>query len=320
MARTKQEKPLLKIKITGPSIKPGRIPIPLLLKICGEAQAAINKQAEAIESRKSNKPDTAEPIIQECALELIALKKGSATLHFAAISKQLSLPEMESIRVEAVSSIAATLRSVNRPRGRWKPPDPGVLDALDDLGSVFDGGVNKLKWIVPPQNHHKGTTADFLPATRPKIKRRKQESLTLEGYPFIALPAESTSISGVPIQESFFEGMLEVTDGKARIRPVFGSPTLINFGADKADNVLEAMHKPVRVRVDPKSRKLVDIEITAAEGLDSEIFFASKSIDKLIAEQGIHPITKLELLDGDIPDEDIDEMVAQTYEYRRGQD
>ena len=45
-------------------------------------------------------------------------------------------------------------------------------------------------------------------------------------------------------------------------------------------------------------------------------FFAPKSIDQLIAEQGIHQITDLEALSGAIPDEDLDEFVAEIYRSR----
>jgi hypothetical protein len=304
-----REKPLLKIRISGPGVTSGRIAVPVLLKICGEAQAAVNRQADAIEMKLSGKP-APESTLKECTLELIALKKGSTTLDFAPSSKQpMLLPEMASVGIEAVSAVADTLQEVNKKRGKWKPPDPAVLDVLDDLGSLFDQGINKLKWIVPAQNGHKARQAEFVPATLKRVRQRKQEALPLASVqskpPGIALGPYS------PNQESFLEGMLEVAGGSVRITPPIGPPRVLHYGADKAEHVLEAIHKPVRVTVD--RRTLKDIEITIP---DSQRFFAQKSIAQLIAEQGVNPIEDLDALGGLIPDKDLDDFIAEIYRDR----
>jgi hypothetical protein len=315
-----KDKPLLKISISGPDVKPGRIAIPILLKLCQEAQAAVNRQAEVIEAKRTDKP-SAGLISRECALELIGLKRGSTTLEFAPANKQLSLiPEMASFGLDAVSAVATVLQNVNRKSGKWKTPDPRLLDALDDLGTVFEAGVDKVKWIVPRQSGHKGTTGEFVPATLRKVRRRKQESLSLEqaritppaGAP-PALVFGSVPQLAAPIQESFLEGMLDVAEGKIRITPSLGSPTTMSYGPDKAESILEALHKPVRVKFDPKTRKVVDIEVTAADTMDGTLFFTTKSIDELIEEQGVQAVADLSVLTGDIPDEDIDEFVAGIY-------
>jgi hypothetical protein len=270
----------------------------------------------------SDKP-IAESVLRDCTLELIALKKGSTTLDFAPASKQLSLiPEMASVPIDAVSAVATTMRAANQKRGKWKAPAPDVLDALDDLGEVFAQGVNRLRWIVPRQNGHRGTRADFVPATLAKVKRRKQESLPLQGNvaPYIAGEAEPTGTTvQTPFQESFLEGMLEVGDGKVRIMPAAGPPTTLSYAADKFENILGALHKAVRVKVDTKARKLVDIEITGAfKDFDTASFFETKTIEQLIAEQHVQPIIDLSVLSGAIPDEEVDEFVAEIYRARKG--
>jgi len=45
-------------------------------------------------------------------------------------------------------------------------------------------------------------------------------------------------------------------------------------------------------------------------------FFEAKTIDQLIAEQGVRPITDFSILAGSIPDEDMDEFVAEIYRGR----
>src|SRR5258707_532312 len=85
----RKEKPLLKIKITAPGLRKGHIPIPLLVKICAEAQAAINRQAEALAGERSLRrgPVLAE-IARDCTLDLVRLGEGpqSAVRHLCRIS------------------------------------------------------------------------------------------------------------------------------------------------------------------------------------------------------------------------------------------
>lgn len=45
--------------------------------------------------------------------------------------------------------------------------------------------------------------------------------------------------------------------------------------------------------------------------------FNSRSIDQLIAEQHIQPIADISVLSGAIPDEDVDEFVADIYRDRK---
>ena len=47
-----------------------------------------------------------------------------------------------------------------------------------------------------------------------------------------------------------------------------------------------------------------------------DIFFDAKTIEQLIAQQGIHPIHDLASLAGALPDEDVDELIADIYRNR----
>ena len=49
---------------------------------------------------------------------------------------------------------------------------------------------------------------------------------------------------------------------------------------------------------------------------ERENFFAAKTIDQLIAEQSIKPIASIGIFAGTIPDEDVDEFVADIYRNR----
>jgi hypothetical protein len=244
----KTKPPLLEIKISGPGVKPGCIALGLLYKICHEAQEAVNRQAQAIESKTTGKPIT-EAAMRECRLELVGLRKGSTILKFSPASKQPSLlPETELLGVEAVSEVATALRAVSQRRGTWKAPDPRVLDALEELGSIFEEGVDRLQWIAPGSARRKRTTAEFVPSYLPKIKRRKQESLQFEVLP-------------------------ETTEHAVQVAPM---------------------------------------------DFISHSFFAPRTIEQLIAEQHVHPIANVSILSGAIPDEDVDQFVAEIYRDRKG--
>jgi hypothetical protein len=249
MSMRKTKPPLLEIKIAGPGVKPGCIALGLLYKICNEAQEAVNRQAQAIESKATGKPIT-EAALRECRLELVGLRRGSTVLEFSPASKRLSLlPETELLGVEAVSEVATTLRAVKQKRGKWKAPDPRVLDALEVLGSIFEEGVDRLEWIAPANAGRKRTTAEFVPSYLPKIKRRKQESLQFESL--------------------------------------------------------------------PKETEHVAAQITPVEFIN-RTFFTPRTIEQLIAEQHVRPIANISALGGAIPDEDVDEFVAEIYRDRQG--
>jgi hypothetical protein len=302
----RKEKPLLTIKVTGPGLRPGHIPVPLLVKICGDAQKAINRQAEFLAGKRSLRPGppTAE-VAQECTLDLIGLRRGSTRLQFVPASEQQSLLP---IGLEAVAGVGAALHFVTHERSKESPPDFGVLDSLNNLAEIFrsDIGVDKLKWMIPARNGTKGVSVEFNAKALPKLRSQLQSSLRF-----------AVAISSTRPSDSL-EGTLELTEGKARIVPAVGSPTLFSFGSDQAPAVLEATRKPVKATVDPKTHKLENIEITSKPVIDGDrSFFAAKTIDQLIAEQGIHPIRDLKSLSGAIPDEDVDDFIADIYRDRQ---
>lgn len=273
--------------------------MPLLLKVCSEAQTAVNRQAQALEGKRTLRPG---PVIasvsRECTLELFGLKKGSTTLNFARAAEQGMLVESQSMSFEVVAGVATAIKEVARKRGRTTlVPDIGVLDTLHNLGDAFDKGISKIDWIVPAHNGTKRLAVEFNPALRTKIATRIQK------------PTASVS--------STIEGTLELAEGKCRINPAVGLPILCGFEQEKASEVFEAMSKPVKVRMDAKTHKIENIEITSRpDALGSSGFFAAKTIEQLIAEQHVRPITDLSVLAGALPDEDVDAMVAETYRDR----
>ncbi len=295
-----KEKPLLQIKVHG-RFKPGRIPVPLLLKICGEVQTAVNRQAQALEGKRTLRPG---PVIatvsRECTLELFGIEKGSTTLDFAREAEQQPMIESQTMSFEAVTAVGSTLQSLISPKKKGTAtPDMGVLDTLNKLGDVFEKGVNKIDWIIPRHNGTRRSVAQYVPEVRKAVAAR------------IKQPSSNVTSSDNP---STVEGMLELTEGKCRISPLMGPPMTCGFEEGKAEEVYEAMRKPVKVSVDPKTRRIERIEIQneppSTLGRD---FFEAKTINQLMAEQGIQPISDVTAFSGDLPDEDLDDMLADIY-------
>jgi hypothetical protein len=295
-----KEKPLLKIKVTGPDLKPGHIPVHLLLKICGEVQRAVNRQAKALAGKPLGPGRHTKEVVQECNLDLVGLKKGSTTLDFVPAEEQQS---MLLIGMDAVSGVGGALKFVTSKRSKAPQPDIGVLETLDTLGDVFSHGVEKLEWIVPARNGTKKVSAKFDAQVLPKLKAQLQQP----ALPLGQEPPKPPSPT--------FEGTLELTEGKGRIIPTVGSPTLFNFGADKATAVLEATQKPVKATLDPKTHKLRDIEVAAFPGRGD--FFASKTIEQLIAEQGVKPVDDLSVF-GTLSEDEVDSLIAEIHRGRQG--
>ncbi len=217
-------------------------------------------------------------------------------MDFARAADQQPLIESQTASFEAVTAVAGALKAAGDRRRKTLPVDPGVLDTLNRLGEVFEKGVEKIEWIVPRQNGTKQLTAEYVPAVRAKIAARVQK------------PA-----AHVP---STVEGTLELGEGKVCITTAVGVPSMYGYELDRVPEVIEAMHKPVKAKVDPKTRKIEKIEIQEEPGISGVSFFAPKTIDQLIAEQGIRPIADLAVLSGALPDDDLDDLVAEIYRSR----
>ena len=141
---TPKETPVLTLHVRGPGIRSGRISIPDLVKICHEAQTAVNRLAESLEGRNTIHPGPiAEQIRHECTLELIAIRKGSTTLDFGLAIPQIALPfeEMRNFGSEVVRELADTIQSLGNGNKKLEL-DPGVLQSIYGRGASVESGRN----------------------------------------------------------------------------------------------------------------------------------------------------------------------------------
>lgn len=133
-----------------------------------------------------------------------------------------------------------------------------------------------------------------------------------------ARAAKPTSRVPAAGESLIFEGTLELMEGKCRISTVTGPPMLLLFEEGNAEEVQKAMRNPVRINVNPETKKIEHLEIS--NELPSPFgssFFKAKSIDQLVLEQGVTPLTDWESFGGALPDDGLDEMLVEIYADRR---
>jgi hypothetical protein len=304
---------LLQLKVDGPGIRRGRIPVPDLIKICQETQNAVSRQAEAIKGRTTLHPGPiAASIQQECTLELIGIGVGSATLRFDLAKPQMPLfEEAGRLAAEVVVELAATIKSLGN-GGHKKDIAPGVLSSLYNLAGVTETkSVSRVDWIVPGHGGQKRVAAEINRAVRARIATRlSKPRLTC------------ISIDGILDEADF-----RPTDRKCRIDPALGTPVNCTFGPDIENTVYTLLRKPVRIigegTVPPYADRPESVQIQVIRELPSlelgkSMFLANASIEELAAAQNVKPLKNAAGLASEAPDdEEVDTILEEIYASRK---
>lgn len=301
-------KPVLQLRIDGPGIRKGRVPIPELVRICQEVQSAINKQAEALKKRKTYHPGPVARSIQEdCTLELVGIHGNSpTTLDFDLRKPQRELYGEYEFATKAIREIIAGLRN------KRKEFDPGVLSRIYSLTGVLKPEViSNIEWIAPSQNgHHKQTSALITEAVRNRLAQA------------LSTPRKArVEVSGVLDMADF-----KPEDFRCRIDTPVGASVACTFDPSKADQIQKLLRRSVRVKgegtIHPHTDKVEVLHIgeivPAFETLEDQSFFANPSLEELIAASNVKPISDPSVFAGWVPDdEDVDEMVKYIYDSRK---
>lgn len=309
----KQIKPVFRLLVQGPGVRHG-IDVPILVKICEQAQTVVNRQAEALEGKPTLRPGPITAKAQsECTLKLVRYRGGSADLGFTFAKPQQHLPATISFADDVVRTVAETVLAFGRKRIK-KPPQAeiGVLDSLNYLGQLIDRkSITSVTWKIPARNGHKGITATFNEAARGRVLERLRP------------PAKKSAE---------YEGVLEMADFreadlKCRILPTLGSPLQCSFEESQADEIYAALRNPVRISgeasIDSQTGRVQNVKIDRLEPLEplalgAADFYSGKSIAELIEAQGIKPMVDIGVLAGGLPDDlDVDAMVEEIYQDRK---
>ncbi len=321
MAKIKQKsggksepKPILTLRIEGPGIRKGRVPIPALVLICQEAHNAINRQAEVLKSRKTMHPGpTAHSIQEACTLELIAIRGNSPTiLEFDLRNPQRELDFSEEFGARAIKEFAAAISGINK-KSTNNGVDPGVLLRLYSLaGVITPKGISRIDWITHSLNGHRRTiSAAITKVVRTRVAKK------------LSAPRKAVvEVDGVLDMADF-----KKEDYKCRIDPPIGSPVMCTFDPQQANLIQSLLRKYVRVKgqgtIKPYTDKIEVVHISeivslSPTALSDQSFFANVSLADLMAASNVRPLDDPSVLAGGIPaDEDIDEMLKTIYDSRK---
>jgi hypothetical protein len=305
--------PILTLTLRGPGVRKGRISVPDLIKICQEAQNAVNRQAEALDGRRTLHPGpTARSIQNQCTLELVAIKPGSTRLQFSLVKPQLPLPfeDFGNFGSQVVTELASSIQSLGN--GNRKKIDPGVLRSLYGLGSLVDSSrISELEWIAPRHGKQKRLVAHL----NGTVKARVAERLSVPRRAKIAI-----------------DGVLDMADfkpkeRKCRIDPAIGPSITCTFSVEREAEVYALLRKPVRATGEAvllpytervESMRIDTINQVLSLALEKDSFFASSSIEELAASQKVGPIRDVGGFVGAFPEnEDIDDFLNDIYAARR---
>ncbi len=302
---------VLTLKITGPGIRKGRISVPDLIKLCEDAQSAVNRQAESLAGRKTLHPGPVTGLIRkECTLELIGVREGSTELDFGLAKPQLLLPfaEAGSFGSEVIHELADTIRSLGN-GNRKTDLDPGVLQSIYELAGITENGrISALKWVAP------GATRPTVAQVNKKVRERAAIQLSRPTFRF-------AQIDGVLDMADFSR-----RDRKCRIDPAIGVPVICTFGPDHETSIHALIRQPVRVyglaKIQPNSERVDSLEIQRIEPLPSlhpgeGNFGMSPGIEQLATSQGAAPLRDAKSLAGVLADDEVEDFLSVIYDARR---
>ncbi len=303
---------VLTLKVRGPGVRSGRIPVPELIRICRDAQKAVTRQAEAMQGRRSTMhpgPSTL-PIQQECTLELVGLKKGSTTLQFGLAKPQLVLPDQLTLGTDVVFEVGQTIKALNNGND-GQNIDVGVLEGLYDLGAIVKSReISELEWIVPRVGTRKIVRAKFTNKVRERVAKRLSSPRK-----------ERTQVDGVLDMADF-----KPQDQKCRIDPAIGASVICTFDERQANKIQGLLRKPIRATgvatFAPNTTRIDTLQIESVEPLPSLSlgggnFYVSATVEELASAQKVAPLKRASDLAGAIPEEeDIDKFLSDIYQAR----
>ena len=309
-SQQKRPKSILLLKVSGPHIKPGRIPIPDLLEICAHAQSAVNRQAEVLRGKPGLRPGPTATIVKtECTLELFAIGRGSAALSFAGPDPTPQPQgafemDMEKLGEAAVKQVVRGIRAAKGRKWSRDDMDIGVRRSLEEMGKVLNGRINKIEWIAP--------------AVRGKSSQVK--AVFDETVAMRISGARMSSKKNVQI-----DGRLEMADFKPEdlkclIHVPSGQRVTCSFGSDLEEDVYAGLRHVVRIKgcatIDATTRKYDHIELSSVKVLNpglgiEEDFFEGLTLEQLTKAQGVDPAFDLRTIKDAWPkDEDVEEFLA----------
>lgn len=312
------ERAPLVVRFRGPGVRNGRLLLTDLVQFGRQLQTAVDRVARVLEGQASTAPGRrSERIRSACALEVVAISRGSFELAIDFRREQMPFAEMD-LGEAALEKLVSGLDTLVRD-GEVLPPgyDVGVLAAWREAGRLFDHGLEAVDLHLRTSRGYFDVVYDSQVHARvaARIKGPVQSLRTIEGRLMMA---------------DFKE-----LGRRCRVHPPVGPPVEIEFEESLADAVYDNLRSSVRVtgeaEEDPHTGRirllrLRDIEPLALEtGVESfspEDFWQEPTIEQLAAEQSLRVPQAVDNMVGAAADlwesdEEFLQFVACIYERRR---
>ncbi len=302
-------RPALTLKLSGPGVRNGRIPIHDLIKVCEEAQNAVTRQAEALEGRKTIHPGpTTMGIRSECTLELCSIGGGSTLLGFDLAKPQMVFQDQRTLGLEAINEVVSSIHSLGN-GDKKKNHDPGVLRSIYGISGILSEQVTSLTWESRAGEGGKAVTA--------KITKKVRERVAVH----LSKPSFKTmQIDGVLDMADFSR-----RDRKCRVDPAIGPSVVCLFGPEFESKVQSSLRSPVRVKGLAKlladSERIEHLTMSAIEPLSSMSlgegnFLHSPTIRELMDAQDVTPFSRSKSVEWFDSDEELESFVSAIYSAR----
>jgi len=302
-----EHKHFLTIRLTGPTIGSGRIPVSQLLRLLSQFNKVVFRVGRVLlgESDSVRKGRVQRSITDETALDLVEVTHGSPATVLG-LERSLGQQVIESMDFgkEIIEKSLHGLKHIQTAAEELPPGfDAGVLLAWRDLGVMFEQGISEVTFRL---NHrHQRLTTEYTERGFHRVQQR---------------------IQGPLLNIRTVEGRLLMADFKehgtrCRIHPSAGEPIICLFSEAQKDEVLENILRFVRIvgeaKEDPITGKITSIvlqDIQRLENCEQERldrlphgtplpsdFWVSPSLDALAEAQGTRPMDDVSSIFGTWP-------------------
>lgn len=317
---------LLTIKLDGPKIKPGRIPLSDLVALGDRLMKAIERSAmilggKAVSLKRGRR---AKKLREPCALDLVSIGRGSVTLGFERTTK---LPEFDEtdpglqVIEKSIQGLNKVVSDVEKPL----PPgfDEGVLLAWRDVGKpLLSKRITKMEFTL----NHKRTplTVTYNKTGFNRIQKRIRKPVT-----------NQRTIEGRLLMADFKE-----EGPRIRVHPSIGKPVICYFKdslrEEVYENILHFVEVTGEANINPQTGEIISIKISDVNRLESkedeltdklpsgsplqEGFWSELSLEELAEAQGVKRLTNIEEILGKWPGDENEGDIAEEIRKWRAED
>ena len=324
MKTANESNPYLKLRVEGPAVSASRMRLADFIKLAKDFSDAAKRVALVLQNSKSTIAGRRrEDLLKALSLDIVGFTHGSpaAVALFERSEKQTVIEGVDvdlgeqayCALVEGMVQLESSSQTL--PEGF----DTGVLLKVRDIAKTLERGVSQIELTL---NHRsKPVRACFgdalLTRIRERIDRPDPQQVTLSGRLLMADFKETAhrlrihQPAGEPITCVFKDELSdEVEDCIRQFVKITGSAQYNEKGSITCVQVndIERIEQPVTEYVE---------ETGLAE---KETFWAAPSLDQMIAESGILPVSNFDSLLGGWPEDELEDQFEEIYREERRND